>query len=80
MLAERDSRKVEATGSRPVRSSIGGGFRQDAEGAGKVVIEIVARRRPKVWRDVFETLEDETAYVKWAATWAFHWAAKVGYA
>lgn len=53
------------------------GFVSDAEACAKVAIEIITRRRPKIWRDVFKSADEEADYVRWVATWAFHWAAKV---
>ncbi len=52
------------------------GFRSDAEGCGRIVLEILLRRKPKVWRNVLLTVEDEADYVAWLSRWAFHWAAK----
>jgi hypothetical protein len=52
------------------------GFRSDAEAAGKQVREILTRSHPKVWHHLAVGSEAEGIYVKWVATWAFHWAAK----
>lgn len=47
------------------------GYRSDAAAWGRTVREIVKQARPTIWRHLGS---DEGAYVKWAATWAFHWA------
>ncbi len=52
------------------------GYKQDAEAWGRVVAEIVTGRKPKVWRGVFRSLDEELTYIAWAARWAFHWANK----
>ena len=52
------------------------GYRSDAEGCGRIAVEIILQRKPKTWRGVFASLEDEARYVAWVARWAFHWAAK----
>ena len=52
------------------------GYRQDAEAFGRLVVEIVTRRKPKIWRAVLTTPDEEARYVYWAARWAAHWAGR----
>lgn len=51
-------------------------YAKDAEGAGRMVVEIIGQRRLKLWRLVFTDADDEARYVAWLATWACHWAGK----
>ena len=49
-------------------------FIKDAEACGKVAVEVITLRRPKVWRGVFQDIDEEAKYVGFLAQWAFHWA------
>jgi len=45
-----------------------------AQACGKLIIEILERKKPKIWNGLFRNLEDEASYIYWLARWAFHWA------
>lgn len=47
------------------------GYTSDAEACGRQTFEILYCRKPKVWAHLGD---GELAYIKWLATWAFHWA------
>jgi hypothetical protein len=49
------------------------GFVSDAEGCGKVIVEILSRRKHKVWSRVLTSDAAEIAYLTWLATWTGHW-------
>lgn len=51
-------------------------YQLDAEAWGKQCVEIITRRKFKLWSQVFTSTDEESAYVAWAARWAFHWAAR----
>lgn len=52
------------------------GWKIDAEQAGRAIIEIIRQRKLKLWRKVLVSPDEESDYIKWAASWAFHWGRK----
>jgi hypothetical protein len=52
------------------------GYASDARAWGRMVLELVQRSRPKIWRHVPVGSALEGELIAWAARWAFRFAAR----